>query len=480
MAFFIFPRRTYQLVFVLLTGALLWTFYQRAEYYDEAWFSEQSFWLIRNGQVRSELFRGYNGWENGIYVFHKLFIYAGALVMSITGVSVPANKLVSIFFGLSGGYLIWLYGRNTSREQQWLSILLYVGCGTLLRFISVNRPETMCMALGFASYVALDPPKSVRPRPVLAGIVAGLSALTHLNGLIYLVAGTIWLLVKTGWRATALFALAGSVTLSLYALDAILDGHLQLMIDQFRNDPATQENLSWFSKLSVMANYHHIFFHSQNETALSILVILCTIAFRKHIRLTQPIVVYTVLLIISFWLLTKSDTDIYFLLFIPWLSILAASWLANYLPSQPNWQLQAARIFLLGYSIVAIIQIIEVIKENRAVPDTEKHNALLATHMPHRHTNVIAPIEFFFGQMDNYKIRGLTYYYLLDQASKPTPLTTFFQQANQNKVEYIISDHRLNASYDIPINAPARIGAYQRIFQDEWNTIYARQPYSVP
>jgi hypothetical protein len=157
MKFVLFPIRIYQTAIGLLFIGLLITFFHRAEYYDEAWFAEQSFWLIRDGQVRSELFRGYNGWENGIYVFHKLFVYAGALIMSITGVTVSTSKLVSILFGLICGYLVWLYGRNTSREQQWLSILLYFGCGTLIRYISVNRPETMCMALGFASYLALDP-----------------------------------------------------------------------------------------------------------------------------------------------------------------------------------------------------------------------------------------------------------------------------------------------------------------------------------
>ncbi|UFH55175.1 glycosyltransferase family 39 protein [Spirosoma sp. KNUC1025] len=476
MPFIIFSRRTYQLVFGLLSCALIWSFYNRAEYYDEAWFAEQSFWLIRDGQVRSELFRGYNGWEHGIYVFHKLFIYAGALVMHVTGISVPSNKIVSIFFGLAGGYLVWLYGRNQSREQQWLSVLLYFGCGTLIRFISVNRPETMCMALGFASYLALDPPKPSPTKPLLAGILAGLSALTHLNGLIYLVAGTIWLFLRKGWRPTIRFALAGSVTLSLYVLDALLDGQLQTLIAQFRDDPATQENMSLASKLMVMVDYHQIFFHSQNEAALSVLVLLCALAFRKYIQLTQPLLLYTILIIISFWLLTKSDTDIYYLLFVPWLAALAAFWLVHYVPRQPPWQLTVARIMLVGYSAIAITQFVYVINENRNTPDIEAHNTLLASHMPHRHTNVIAPIEFFFGQMDNYRIKGLTYYFLLEDHNKPTLLATFFEQANRDKVAYVISDHRLNASYEIPINAPARIGAYQRIFKDEWNSIYARQP----
>lgn len=476
MTFVLFPLRTYQTAILLLLGGLFITFIHRAEYYDEAWFAEQSYWFIRDGQVRSELFRGYNGWENGIYVFHKLFVYAGAFVMSITGVTVLTSKLVAIFFGLLGGYLVWLHGRSASREQQWLSIFLYVGCGTLIRYISVNRPETMCMALGFASYLALDPPgPSSRPRPILAGLLAGLSALTHLNGIIYLLAGAIWLFVKLGWRLAFLFAIAGALTLSLYGLDAILDGNIAVLIKQFLNDPATQQNLHLSDKLSVLMDYHQIFFYGQNEIALTALVILCGIAFRKHIHWTEPVFLYTLLLLISFWLLTKSITDIYFLLFVPWFAILAAGWLINYLPMQPAWQKRTSQVLLFIYGLITILQFIFVITENRNTADTEAHNSLLASYMPHKQTKVIAPIEFFFGQMDTYKILGLTYYYFLEKEKGIIPLDTFFHQAAQDNIAYIISDHRLNASYDIPVNAPAQIGLYRRVFQDSLNTIYARQ-----
>ncbi|WP_460933987.1 ArnT family glycosyltransferase [Spirosoma humi] len=473
--FILFSKPTYLISFFFISLALLITFFHRAEYFDEAWFAEQSFWLLRDGQVRSELFRGYNGWENGLYVFHKLFIYAGALVMSITGVTVASSKVVSIFFGILGGYLVWLYQKNGSQEQRWLSVLLYFSCGTLIRFISVNRPETMCMALGFASYLVLDPPGNTRPKPVVAGILAGLAALTHLNGLIYLIAGAMWLVINVSWRSTLFFIVAGALTLSLYGIDAILDGNMPVLMNQFFNDPATQENFNLSDKLAVLADYHHLFFHSQNEGALTALVLLCAIAFRKKIRLSQPILLYTILLIVSFWFLTKSDTDIYFLLFVPWLAVLAASWLIVYLPEQPVWQKKVSKILLFFYALIALIQVREVILENQTSPNTEAYNALLASNMPHHKTKVIAPIKFFFGQMDNYKIKGLTYYLLYEQRNKKIPLLTFFQDADREGVEYIISDYGKDSSYDIPPNTPNKIGVYKRVFQDDLHTIYARQ-----
>ena len=472
----LFPTRSYQLCFALLSAALLLTFYHRAYHFDEAWFAEQSFWLTRTGHVRSELFDGYIGWGDGLYVFHKLFIYAGAAVMYVTGFSVVANKLVSIGFSLLGGYLVWFYGKQMTREQQWLSVILYFGCGTLIRYAAVNRPETMCTALGFASFLFLyTPGVSARPKPIAAGVLAGLAALTHLNGLIYLITGALWLFLKAGWRATIVFSIFGFLTLSFYGLDALVAGKIPVLLNQFFHDPATQQNLNLSDKLSVLADYHQIFFHSQNEGALSALVILCAIAFRKKLSLLQPVLLYTVLLVLSFWLLTKSDTDMYFLLFVPWLAVLSAEWLLTYLPEQPHWQKRAARVLLYVYLAVGAYKVYEVLLENSLTPDAEQHNALLASYMPRKQTNVIAPFEFFFGQIDNYQIRGLTYYHLLERIGQKIPLSTFFRLAAQENVAYIISDYGKNASYEIPYDAPAQIGPYHRVFRDEWSSVYVRR-----
>ncbi len=475
MPVILFPLRTYQIALFLLFIALLGTFYHRAEHFDDAWFAEQSFWLVKDGKVRSELFRGYNGWENRIYVFHKLFIYAGALIMSVGGFSVAVSKLIGILFGGLGGWLIWQYSARFSRETQWLSLGLYVGCGALIRHICVNRPEFMCMALGLLSYLAIDRSPTKQPMPVLAGVFAGLAALTHLNGVIYLLAGFGLLFTQRKWQAVFSFGLASGLTLSFYLLDAVLDGSLDVMLMQFRSDPATQQNLNWLDKLSVMANYHQIFFHNHNEFALTVLFLLCLIAFRRRIQRSEPVFVYTLFLFFSFWVLTKSATYLYFILFLPWLVMLTANWAIRYLPEQPGWQRKTARVLLALYGVVAIFQIGNTIIENRTLPDVDTQNALLAKHMPRQHTNVIAPIEFFFGQIENYRIRGLTYYYLLQQKQGTITLPALFQLAEQEDVEYVISDHRLNGSYDIPPGAPARIGAYQRVYQDKWNSIYTRQ-----
>ncbi len=67
----IFPLTVFKVSLLLLIGALLVTCCYRTEHFDDAWFAEQSYWLVKDGWVRSELFRGMNGWEDRIYVVRR-------------------------------------------------------------------------------------------------------------------------------------------------------------------------------------------------------------------------------------------------------------------------------------------------------------------------------------------------------------------------------------------------------------------------
>lgn len=470
----IFPLTIFKVGFSLLLIALLVTCYHRSEHFDDAWFAEQSYWLVKDGWVRSELFRGMNEWEDRIYVFHKLFIYAGALIMSILGFTLEISKLLTTGCALLSGWLIWQYSRRISRQQQWLTLILYFGCGTVVRYFSVNRPEIMCMSLGFGSYLALDRPGGKSPNVLLGGVLAGLAALTHLNGLIYLATGAVWLFIRLGWRSGIWFSLAGGLALCIYGLDALLDNRFDVMINQFINDPATQSNFKIIDKLRVMVNYHQLFFHSHGEIPLSILVLLCLLVFRQSVSTSQPILLYLIILVVAFWLLTKSNFDFYYILFVPWLAISVASCVISFLPQRPMWQQRIGKGLLIGYYSLALFSIVKVSVENYTVPYVPAYNRILAQQMPFKQTRIIAPISFFFGQMDSYRIHGLSYYSALNNRT-PLSLNEFFQLAEREDAKYVVSDGYKTASYIIPLNAPVHVGSYKRIFQDKMTSIYERQ-----
>lgn len=471
----LFAPRFYYAAVALVAGLYIASLWGRHLHFDDAWSAEEAFWLRRDGYVHSELFRGFGGWENRLYIFHKGYIYALAAVISVLGESVWAVKSAALLFAAGGLWLLLRYFRGQA-EAQWLAALLYLGCGTLVLFSFDGRPETMVMFFGLASYLVLNKANSPA-KFALAGSLAGLAGLTHPNGVLYMAAGALWLLWSgAGWRPLLWFSITSAVVLSLFGLDAALAGELPLLASQFLHYPVVAPNLHWLSKLSVMADYHSLFFHSEGEAPLSVLLILtlllALIGRKSAAPRLSPTLRYLLLLVGLFWLLTKSPTAYYFLLFVPFFCIVIVETVLNNFPLLPRPRQVALLVLLALYPLGSVARFRHIWRENRAYPLAEVENARLAAYMPRHGTKIIAPLDFIFGQFENYRIRGLTF--LTPQS---TPLPQVFQQAATDSVAYIITDYRtVNDVYHIPPDAPIRIGQYQRVYQDEWHGMYVRQP----
>lgn len=476
----LFPRRTYVVLICALLLLFASTLVHRVSHFDDAWCTEQSYWLLKDGVVRSELFRGYNRWHEQLYVFHKAFVYLQAGILYFTGPTVWGARATPLLFTAVGWLLLLFYFRR-NLEGQLLATLLYVGCGTLWLFGVDNRPETMVAAFGFTSFLLLQQTNRSFLLLVLAGVAAGIAALAHLNGLVYIAAGAGWLLLaQRNWRAALVFGVAGGCTAGLYLLDALLNGQLELLLYQFTHDHVTQNNQHWDTKLRLMAQYHRLFFHSEGEGPLTALVIVVALvlSWRRSGRvLLTPTAQYTLLLVGTFWVLTKSNTAYYFLLFVPFFVVLVAEWVLTI----PLTAARRAVLFslLLCYPLGSALRGYYLLKENAMHPNTLAKNAHLARYMPQRGAKVIAPIDFFFGQMPNYRVRGLTYYALLNanEYQGQLALNDFFALAEQDTVRYIVSDLRVrNQVYHIPADAPSHIGSYHKIFQNQWHSVFERRP----
>lgn len=471
----LFNPRFYYAAVGLVAALFIASLFGRHLHFDDAWSGEQAFWLRRDGYVHSELFRGFGGWENRLYIFHKGYIYAMAAILSVLGESVWAVKTTALLFAVGGLLLLLRYFQGQA-EAQWLAALLYLGCGTLMLFCFDGRPETMVMFFGLASYLVLNKADS----PVefaLAGSLAGLAGLTHPNGVLYMAAGALWLMWSSaGWRPLGWFSIPSAIVLSVFGLDAALAGEFPLLVSQFLHYPVVGPNLHWMSKLSVMADYHSLFFHSEGEATLSVLLILISLLALLNraasVPRISPALRYVLLLVGLFWVLTKSPTAYYFLLFVPFFCIvIVETALTNFLV-MPRPRQMALLVLLALYPLGSVARFRHIWRDNHAYPLAEVENARLAAYMPRHGAKIIAPLDFIFGQFENYQIRGLTYL-----APQSAPLSQVFQQAAADSVAYIITDYRtVNDVYHIPPDAPARIGQYQRVYQDEWHGLYTRQP----
>src|SRR5690606_37390658 len=95
--------------------------------------------------------------------------------------------------------------------------LVLLNC-LIQEYCFVYRPETMVMCAGLASHYFLlkDEIKVGGYNWILSSVLAGLCVLTHLNGLIFIGAGVVFLCLSERFKAAFLYGLIASLISALY------------------------------------------------------------------------------------------------------------------------------------------------------------------------------------------------------------------------------------------------------------------------
>jgi hypothetical protein len=468
------------LFFVLLTVA---TFYHRVEMFDDAWLGEQAYWLAQDGRIRSELFRGFLDWEHHLYVCNKLFVFFEAGLVKLLGFSLYTVKTASALF--TGIFLIALYFYYRNRGPGagfcfMLATTIFLANGLVEQYSFVGRPEMMVMTLGFISFCLLEHYLNGGRTPAFfaSALFAGLSTLAHLNGVIFIVAGIGLLLLHRRFAPAARFALIGFSVSLLYFADAAANRDMALMLHQFRYDPATAKAFGLGSKLSVMLGYHKIFFHSLPEISLSILLAVALLAGgRRGFRNQKNALLYLAALLATFFFITKSDYNYYYLLFIPYIAIIATGVYSAESAHHPRAYRIVLPVAMILYLAGGAAEGGSLVYEDLTTPVLAERNRAFAAMMPVKNSSVIAPMYFIFDEIDSFRIHGLTYFLLTDRypGDPGRSMEDFFARAKAENARYILFDNDRNqGGYKLPPGAPGTIGAYSRIYRDGTRSIYAR------
>ena len=477
----IFPLRVYYVAVVALLLLLVSTLPHRAPHFDDAWGAELAYWLMKDGHARSELFRGIgDGSEQHAYVFHKAFAYIEAGLMRGFGCGLYTVKSMGLLFAAVGWGLLLRYFRG-QREAQWLASGLYLGCGALVSAAFIGRPEPLVMSAGLASFLALRTARGRGSRLALAGVLGGLAGLAHLHGLIFLMAGGLWLLwQRTRWPGVLAFGAAGILAVALYPLDAVLNHQLPVLLAQFGQAPVTQANQHGAAKLAVLLDYQAVYFHSEGEAMLTALLLaVVALAWRRGAGPLTAAQQYLLLLVLSFWVLCARAAGYYFVLLLPFFVIVVVELALGAWPRLGRYRRLALRGLLVLYPLGAGVRARHLWHERQQKPWPATENARLARYMPRRGTVAVVPLDFFFDEIDHYRLRGLTAYAMRNRAQYRDTLSVpgFFRLVAQDSAEYVVTDHDAsNDVYHVPPSAPARIGAYERVFQDAWHSVYRRVP----
>lgn len=478
MRFFLFPATVYYLAAAGLTLLLLSTLPQRVPHFDDAWGAEQAYWLAKDGYVHSELFREPGqSLSQPAYVFHKAFIYLEAGLISCAGFGLYTAKMMGLLFSAVGLGLLLRYFRG-QREAQWLAAILYLGCGALVSAAFISRPEPLAMSAGLASYLVLSKAAGKVSRLALAGLLGGLAGLAHLHALIFLMAGGLWLLRRrTPLAGILAFGGAGTLMMALYPLDAVLQHQLPVLLAQFSQAPVTQANQHGWAKLAMLLHYQAVYFHSEGEAMLTVLLLLLTaLCWRRGPRQLTDAQQYLILLVLSFWVLCTRADGYYFLLLAPFFIIVTGELVRSNWAQLGTRRQLAIRVLLALYPLGAGVRAYHLWQQQQQNPWPATESARLARYMPRRGSVAVVPLDFIFDEIGHYRLRGLTAYALRNHSQYRDTLSVagFFTLAAQDSAQYVVTDHRDNEAFRVPATAPARIGQYVRVYQDRWHSIYSR------
>lgn len=457
-------RNKARVVLFTLIGLTLATYVYRNPTGDDGWFAEQSYWLNKVGYVRSDFFTGVLDWHKQLLVSHKLFLAVGAGLMHLFGPNLWAVQLTGLLFFvvLVGELGVYVRGReHTWQSPYLLGLLILIFSNRLLIKMSFeNRPEMMLAALGFGSFLLLNRERLRAVHVLLAGMLAGMAVLTHLNGIIYAVSGFGMLLYLGQYRNASLFGLtAGLVSLFYFADVALAPDGFASWYWQFRNDPATQNAFGIGSKLWVMLTYPTLFVQPPEVLALTLLLVYLLIMQRPFWRqLPQKLTIYTVVLLLAFWLITKKNSGLYSLLFAPFMLALCYELYRQ----RPFWN-TGLKVVLGIYAIIGLYGTIEIIYKNISQPYLPTVHAGLRLHIP-TNTKGLVPLTFFFNDYDRYD-RLITYdsYLFQHQPNAGTP-TQLAQWAAQQKIGFLVVDSKTNHADYIPSPDSLTVGPYQRTY----------------
>jgi len=240
----IFSVRVMVWISILSVITFVASTYNRYIYVDDAWFGEQAYWFAKEHIVRANSIKDFFGWDQQLLVYHKLHIILGAGLISVFGWSVTPLRLITLFVVIVFLFVFYSYFKNRNDvfkgNEAFIAIFLFIIHPLIALYAFTFRPEIIVMTFGFLSWLMLDNylSKEKGIKPILfAGIFAGLAFLTHINGMVFGMAGAIVLLWFKKFKPLFVFSVITALVASFYFFDLLAPGKMELFFYQISNWP---------------------------------------------------------------------------------------------------------------------------------------------------------------------------------------------------------------------------------------------------
>ena len=410
---YITSRKTVTWLIVITSALFILSLFNRYIYIDDAWFGEQAYWFSKLGYVKSSTIIDYYGWDNHLFVYHKLNIIIGAGLINLFGWSVTPLRFFTLvvfllFLYFTYRYLNVSHQKNNQIDYRLVIFLIIVNPQTIL-YAFTYRPEFLVMSLGFYSFVLLKGKQSI-PKIILAGATAGLAILVHLNGAMFVVAGFVLLLIRKELRLSIIFGISASLITMFYFYDLLEPGNLETFLFQIKHWPdditTNYENEGWFSfiiaALVKLSNEHQRFFWSHDVWGLSALTILALLSkggvlWKKH----KEIIIYFIVADVSLNIFGSHIAEVNMILLLPFLALISAAFLSE-LRINSSLFLQSITIIILLFQISVVIYGFVNILSKREVISKVSETTL--SSFPKNNEKVLVPYRFVFNELPNYNL----------------------------------------------------------------------------
>ncbi len=476
-----FSNKSLLIIFVLVLFSFLSTLWNRSIYIDDAWFGEQAYWFAQEGIAKTETIKDYFWWDEHLLVYHKLNILIGALIVKAFGWSVDNFRFftlltLAIFVAIFIRYLRFhesLYGRKT------IIIAVFFLCVNPLIILLgyTYRPEILVMALGFMSWIFLE--KSWKNKPPVynsffSGLFAGLAFFTHLNGIIFPLAGGFLLLFRKDYRQLILFSSGTLITASLFFYDLWQPGRWELFIYQMQNWPDhVGGNYLSGNTLRILTNAllklsqeHQRFFWSDKVWVLSASFFLSLIlSFRTLITHHKNLFVYSISLIISHNLFGSHIAERYILYYLPFMAIIIAIGITETSKKKIAWPKAIFVIFLVTQLIFCSKMVYTIIADNKNYVDM--HQRILSK-VPEPQSLTLVDYPFVFNGLKTNNLMSF----------KTFEYKEVTQKAKFDRRSLLAEAHRLGVKYVIVALEKSIIenNNFYKLFEDKNASYY---PYEI-
>lgn len=439
------------LLFIVFSGIYLYSLFFATINADEAALAEQSWWKDKVGYVRSTLWDGMGiDWETRQYHHHKLFVLVGSFIYKYIGSSLYLFRALSYVCFLISIYFIFRYiksqGDLYSKNATVICLLLLMINITMLEFGMISRPETMVMTMGFISFYILNKGLSEnRNRLIyLSAVIAGLSGFTHLNGLSFIFAGFVLILINRKYLHALGFGFTGTLFALLYFYDLTTVGELHNFWLQFQSDPnLAKSDFQIQTPLIKIISEQMRFFWNPSIASFSLLLIASVLLFFKSIRQKQyNLLVYFVALIIGLASVSHGKTIKYGLLYFPYIALLITFALSNFKLIQKFKQW-----ILAGFAALFVfINTFSIIQYMGSYVDMNGRMKMISRFMPRKNTDIMAAEGFYFYAWGMYRIHtqaAFEWKYSKFLKQQPT-VKDFYDFAETRNNHYIVLDKYAN------------------------------------